>query len=319
MSKFHKISGPYGAVAVRESAGAGKPIVLIHGNSSSSRAFQRQLDGPLGQRRRLIALDLMGFGDSDRANDLKGYLLPGQAKTVVAVAEALGAADAVFVGWSLGGHILLEAAPDLRKARGLVIYGTPPIAIPPVMDGAFLPNPAIAIGFTPDITKEMAEAYVASFFAPGFADIPASFVEDAVKADGMARAQVYASLDPPIYRDEVEVVAELQSAARHSPWRQRSADQRRLFRLPQGADAMARGCADDRRRRPRPALGDPRRVRRVDRGIRQRLRGEGVGEAIVAGRVEPGSAGVAGLRHAHIASSSAKSRKAMAALPSSSS
>ena len=96
--------------------------MLIHGNSSSSRAFQRQLDGPLGERRRLIAFDLMGFGDSDRANDLKGYLLPGQAKTVVAVAEALGAADAVFVGWSLGGHILLEAAPDLGKARGFAIY-----------------------------------------------------------------------------------------------------------------------------------------------------------------------------------------------------
>ena len=211
MSKFHKISGPYGAVAVRESAGAGKPIVFIHGNSSSSRAFRRQLDGPLGQRRRLIAFDLMGFGDSDRASDLKGYLLPGQAETVVAVAEALGAANAVFVGWSLGGHILLEAAPDLGKARGFAIYGTPPIAIPPAMDGAFLPNPAVGIGFTPDITKEMAEAYVASFFAPGFADVPASFVEDAVKADGMARAQVYASLDPPIYRDEVKVVEELKA------------------------------------------------------------------------------------------------------------
>jgi pimeloyl-ACP methyl ester carboxylesterase len=211
MSKFHKISGPYGAVAVRESAGAGKPIVLIHGNSSSSKTFQRQLDGPLGERRRLIAFDLMGFGDSDRANDLKGYLLPGQAKTVVAVAEALGAAEAVFVGWSLGGHILLEAAPELTRALGFAIYGAPPIAIPPAMAEAFLPNPAMAVGFTPDITKEMAEAYVASFFAPGFADVPASFVEDALKADGMARAQVYASMDPPIYRDEVKVVAELRA------------------------------------------------------------------------------------------------------------
>ena len=273
MSKFHKISGPYGAVAVRESAGAGKPIVLIHGNSSSSRAFQRQLDGPLGERRRLIAFDLMGFGDSDRANDLKGYLLPGQAKTVVAVAEALGAADAVFVGWSSGRpHPARSGAGSVRKRAALRSTARRRSPSRRRWTSAFLPNPAVGIGFTPDITEEMAEAYVASFFAPGFADVPASFVEDALKADGMARAQVYASMDPPIYRDEVKVVEELKAPLAILHGGKEALINGAYFASLKAPTLVARRGADDRRGRPRPALGDPRRVRRADRSLRQRLR-----------------------------------------------
>jgi pimeloyl-ACP methyl ester carboxylesterase len=209
MSNSHTFAGPFGQILVRESDGQGPPIVFVHGNSSSSRAFSRQLDGALGAKRRLVAFDLQGFGDSSHASDPKAYLLSGQGHTLVALAEALGLEDAVFVGWSLGGHILLEAAPDLRQAKGFAIYGAPPIDFPPKLDKAFLPNPAMGIGFSSVITQEQAEAYVSQFFASGFADIPAFFVEDALKADGLARAQVYASIDPSVSRDEAKVAAEL--------------------------------------------------------------------------------------------------------------
>jgi pimeloyl-ACP methyl ester carboxylesterase len=209
MAKMYTLEGPFGPIKVHESDGAGPPIVFIHGNSSSSRAFSRQLGGPLGRKRRLVAYDLSGFGESGRASDPKGYLLSGQAQTLVALAKSAALEEAVFVGWSLGGHILLEAAPDLPKARGFAIYGTPPINFPPNLEKAFLPNPAMAAGFSPEVTHEQAEAYANAFFAPGFADIPATFVEDVLKADGMARAQVYASIDPSLSRDEVKVAAEL--------------------------------------------------------------------------------------------------------------
>ena len=51
-------------IAAYESAGTGRPIVLIHGNSASSRVWQKQLEGPLGRKYRLIAIDLPGHGDS---------------------------------------------------------------------------------------------------------------------------------------------------------------------------------------------------------------------------------------------------------------
>jgi pimeloyl-ACP methyl ester carboxylesterase len=211
MTGIRRIAGPFGDVAVRDTGGDGPVLVLLHGNSASSRAYQRQLEGPLGRTHRLVAFDLMGHGESADATDPAAYLLPGHARSLVALVEALGLQKAVFAGWSLGGHILLEAAPDLPEARGFAIFGAPPVAFPPAMDRAFLPNPALGVGFAADVTREQAEAYVAAGFAPGFSDAPAFFVEDILRTDGRARAGVAASIDPTVSRDEVQVVAHLKA------------------------------------------------------------------------------------------------------------
>jgi pimeloyl-ACP methyl ester carboxylesterase len=209
LSELLGIAGPFGEILAQDSGGEGAPVVLLHGNSASSHAFERQLQGPLGRTHRLIAFDLMGHGASANAADPAAYRLPGHARTLLALVEALHLEEAVFVGWSLGGHILLEAAPDLPRAKGLLIFGTPPVRIPPAMDRAFLPNPAMGAAFSADITPEQAEAFVAAQFAPGFTDIPGFFLEDVLRTDGRARAGVAASVEPGAARDEVEVVAAL--------------------------------------------------------------------------------------------------------------
>ncbi len=198
------------AIAVRESAGTGWPIVLVHGNSSSSQTFVKELEGPLGQRHRVIALDLPGHGESARpADPAATYCLPGYADIVVGVAQALGVEEAVFVGWSLGGHIVLEASPRLQRAAGFFIYGTPPIAFPPAMAEAFLPHPAMAASFAAELTEEQMDAYVAAFFKPGVAALPDSFRADIRRTDGQARAGLGGSIRPDGYLDEVAVVASL--------------------------------------------------------------------------------------------------------------
>ena len=200
-----------GAVAVHESAGQGPPAVLIHGNSSSSHAFSRQLDGPLGERFRLVAVDLPGHGASADASDPALYSVRNQAKTLRAAIAALALDAAPLVGWSLGGHFALEMAPDLPRARGFMIFGAPPIAVPPAMEAAFLPNPAMGFGFTEKIDRDQASAYVSSFFRPSFADIPEFFLTDALRADGRARAGIAASLRAGGYTDEVIVVSDLKA------------------------------------------------------------------------------------------------------------
>ena len=211
MSEMHKIDGPFGPLAVRDTGGDGPAIVLLHGNSASSRAFQRQLQGPLGRTRRLIAYDLMGHGASADAADPAAYLLPGHARSLLALVEALGLQSATFAGWSLGGHILLEAAPDLPQAKGFAIFGTPPVELPAPIDRAFLPNPLLGVGFSADISREQAEGYVQASFAPGFTDVASFFVEDVLRTDGRARAGIAASIDPKVSRDEREVVAHLKA------------------------------------------------------------------------------------------------------------
>ena len=207
--KTNFFESAFGSIACHESAGAGPATVLVHGNSASARAFARQLAGPLGEKRRLVAIDLPGHGESHNAVDVAAYTLPGYARVLRELVAARELQGAVFVGWSLGGHILLEAAPDLPDAAGLAIFGTPPLAFPPAMEQAFLPNPDLNIGFTADISREQAAAYVGSFFKPGYSDIAPSFLEDAMRTDGRARAQLAASIAPNGYRDEVEAVARL--------------------------------------------------------------------------------------------------------------
>jgi pimeloyl-ACP methyl ester carboxylesterase len=209
--KTRTINTPNGAIAVRESEGRGPAAVLIHGNSSSSRAFSRQVDGPLGERFRLVAVDLPGHGASDHARDPSAYSLPGHARAVRTVVDALGLSAARFVGWSLGGHLALEMAPDLPHARGFMIFGAPPLAFPPAMADAFLPHPAARVGFSERIDRDEAAAYVASFFKPGFADVPPFFLEDVLRADGCARSLLGASIAPGGYRDEATVVRDLEA------------------------------------------------------------------------------------------------------------
>ena len=209
--KTHMIETPDGRIAAHESAGQGPAAVLIHGNSSSSRAFSKQLEGPLGQRFRLVAIDMPGHGASDDKKDPALYSLKNQSRSLRAAIDALGLAGAHFVGWSMGGHFALELAPELPEARGFVIFGAPPLALPPAMELAFLPNPAMGVGFAVTIDRKQAAAYVASFFAPGFDDIPAFFVEDALRTDGRARAGVGAGVGSGGYHDETVVVRELKA------------------------------------------------------------------------------------------------------------
>ena len=196
------------AIAGQESAGTGRPIVLIHGNSSSSRVWNKQLDGSLGKKYRLIAIDLPGHGDSGRApNPEKDYSAPGYSACLAAIARLLDLKNAVFVGWSLGGHAVLEAASTLPMAAGFMIFGTPPIGKGPEGFAGFkgLSN----VAFTPDPGEAEVDGWFEHVFAPQFSPIPPFFKADFLKTDGAARGCLGASAQQGMFQDEVAIVADL--------------------------------------------------------------------------------------------------------------
>ena len=196
-------------IAVYESSGKGPAVVLVHGNSSSALAYRHQMDSDLGRKYRMVAFDLPGHGASARAEDpARTYTLPGYAAVVTSLSAQLGLQDAVYAGWSLGGHIMLEASPDLPGMAGLMIFGTPPLAFPPAGD-AFKPVPEMGSTFKADLNEAEMDAYVTSFFRPGIGELPESFRKDIRRTDGRARAALGASIRPDGYRDEIAVVAKL--------------------------------------------------------------------------------------------------------------
>ena len=197
------------SVAVHVTESAGPPIVLCHGNSSSSTSFRHQFEGELARKFRLVAIDFPGHGASSRAAAPEStYTLPGYARVVRDVAKALAVEDAVFVGWSMGGHVVLEGAQDLPNAAGFFIFGAPPVAGLADFARAATADPALGAAFREKSSDEEIRQLLALFFAPG-AKVPESFFEELVATDPAARAAMGASLVRGELRDEVRIVAEL--------------------------------------------------------------------------------------------------------------
>ncbi len=126
---------------VYDEYGSGSRTVVLLPGLLLSRRMQGAVADALAERgNRVITLDPLGHGDSDRPADMWRYSMPAFAEEVVALLDHLDVDQAVVGGTSLGANVSLEAAvlaPD--RMRGLVIEM-------PVLDNALL---ACAVAFTP--------------------------------------------------------------------------------------------------------------------------------------------------------------------------
>lgn len=100
-------------------AGAGPPLVLVHGLSGSARWWARNVE-PLARHCRVHVIDLFGFGSS-RAGP--PFVLAEAARQLVRWLDALNIKRASVVGHSMGGFIaadLAAAYPDRVERLALV-------------------------------------------------------------------------------------------------------------------------------------------------------------------------------------------------------
>lgn len=100
--------------------GAGPPLVLIHGTSSSLHTWDRW-SADLSPHRRVVRLDLPGYGLTGAAPD-HDYSAARCARVVAALLDQLGVARADVAGNSFGGRVALTLAlahPD--RVRKLVL------------------------------------------------------------------------------------------------------------------------------------------------------------------------------------------------------
>jgi pimeloyl-ACP methyl ester carboxylesterase len=187
-----------------------RAVVFVHGNSSSAGTWLPLLTGDFGRRFRCFALDLPGHGHSDPARDPADYSLPGYVAALTGFLRELDIADAVVVGWSLGGQIAMEAAPELPDAAGFVVFGAPPVATPAQLAEAFLPSPAMAALFSDQVSESEAKSVAGCFVATGSSFDVGEFVSDILGTDGAARAGLGASLGAGRFADEIAIVSALE-------------------------------------------------------------------------------------------------------------
>lgn len=91
-----------------EEHGAGRPLLLLHGLGESTFTWHEILPA-LAARHRVIALDLKGFGRSDKPED-GAYSADDQAALVARFIRARGLSDLTVVGHSFGGTVALRTA-----------------------------------------------------------------------------------------------------------------------------------------------------------------------------------------------------------------
>ena len=109
-----------------DTAGAGPPLVLLHGFTGSAAGWAPHIPA-FATRCRVIAIDLLGHGRSDAPVDPHRYGIEHCAQDVLAVLDHLGINQAGVLGYSMGGRLALfltTAAPD--RIHALILVSTSP-------------------------------------------------------------------------------------------------------------------------------------------------------------------------------------------------
>jgi len=174
---------PHGQVHVAECGDRAAPAVLLLHQTPRSWAEYRGVLPLLGERYRAIAMDTVGFGDSDP--------LPGPASieawaaAVVRLLDALAVERAHVVGHHTGGVIAVElAARHAERVGALVLSSTP------YTDAAFrrarAERPPIDAVEASDDGAHLAALWRKrqAFYPPARPDLLHAFVLDALKVRG---------------------------------------------------------------------------------------------------------------------------------------
>ena len=119
-------------------------LLLLHGFANSLQSF-RELAPRLADQHHVIAIDMPGYGLSDKPVDYDYHNGP-QAETIIKAARALGLSRVVYVGHSLGGAIALQAAIKDPNTAGLVLLnpGILSTGVPKIVQVTLPPLPRMS-------------------------------------------------------------------------------------------------------------------------------------------------------------------------------
>jgi len=97
------------------------PVIAIHGLTRNSADFEAIAPQIAQSGRRVLALDVRGRGQSDRAPDPMTYQPLNYAQDVLALMDQAGVSRAVFLGTSMGGLITMALAAIRSKVVAAAI------------------------------------------------------------------------------------------------------------------------------------------------------------------------------------------------------
>jgi pimeloyl-ACP methyl ester carboxylesterase len=108
-------------------AGAGEPVLMLHGLGGTKASFLPTVGALAPQGRRVIAVDLPGFGDSDKPIGAR-YDPKFFSQAVIALMDELGLDRTDIIGHSLGGRVTLEVVLHAPERFDRAVLMTPSLA-----------------------------------------------------------------------------------------------------------------------------------------------------------------------------------------------
>jgi pimeloyl-ACP methyl ester carboxylesterase len=127
-------------IAYRSYGSGDRVLVLVHGLLMNRHMFSRLAPEMAARGNRVVCVDLLGHGDSDKPEDFNVYSMTAFGDQIAALLDHLGLDQAAVGGTSLGANVTLEfAVSHPQRTRGLFIEM-------PVLDNALV---AVAVAFSP--------------------------------------------------------------------------------------------------------------------------------------------------------------------------
>jgi 2-hydroxymuconate-semialdehyde hydrolase/2-hydroxy-6-oxo-octa-2,4-dienoate hydrolase len=188
-------------------AGSGDPVLMLHGSGpgvSGQANWQHNIPA-LSRRFRVLAPDIVGFGATERPDDIV-YSLRTWTDHVWAFLDAHGIEKTAIVGNSLGGRIALQMATDSpERISRMVLMGSPGVGMKPTeglaalrayepshdamrallrnyfaVDPTLITDELVAIRYEASVADGAFEAYRAMFFDPRHKGSELGITEDEV-------------------------------------------------------------------------------------------------------------------------------------------
>jgi pimeloyl-ACP methyl ester carboxylesterase len=171
VSKFVSVEGARVHFVIK---GAGRPVVLIHGNPGSCQDWTR-LYSPIASRYCAFAFDRPGHGHSERQNH-RDITVDVQARVLHAALAELGVERPIIVGHSWGGALALVYALEFPERLSGAVLLAP--AVYESDDGVSFISKLPALPFVGDLVNSLFTPLIGSWVVRN--DLTKAFAPDPI-------------------------------------------------------------------------------------------------------------------------------------------
>lgn len=179
-------------------------ILFIPGNSQSTNTYSEQIKSPLLQEHQMSVFNLEETVNSLTEPTPETFFFAVKEKLIELHKEQQF--DCI-VGHSWGGHLLIESIAEMEGVKGIITFGAPFMSIPPRMEESFLPNPALPMFYSKELSSEqLTQLADACLFNKKWVEYIANGMGN---SSGLIRELTPGAIGTGSYTDEVEALPKL--------------------------------------------------------------------------------------------------------------